>query len=271
MADVIWIKLVVNIFENRKIRQIESMPHGDTILIIWIKLLVLAGSINDGGLIYFTKGMPYTSELLATQFKKSRRMVDLALKIFVQYEMIVIENDIICIKNWEKYQNVDKMTAIRDYNRMAQRRSRENRKKRLAEEHDVNDMSLTNQSCQGTDKDKDDIDKDLEENNNDDDEINLENPNDQQIPQILEAARSVGLQVTDAGLMRGNELAEKYGLDKLIDAITRAVDVPRWDYVEGILRNGGKQHDSRRNDCRSNGKGDEGTDTDYSFLPDDDV
>ena len=51
MANVKWIKIDVNIFDNRKIRQIESMPDGDSLLVIWFKLLCLAGNVNDGGLV----------------------------------------------------------------------------------------------------------------------------------------------------------------------------------------------------------------------------
>ena len=66
MNEVRWIKLAADIFDNRKIRQIEALPDGDAIIVIWLKLLCLAGTINDGGLIYFTREIPYTEEHLIT-------------------------------------------------------------------------------------------------------------------------------------------------------------------------------------------------------------
>ena len=54
MAEVKWIKIVTDIFDNKKIKQIEKIPNGDTILVIWFKLIVLAGVTNDNGLIYIT-------------------------------------------------------------------------------------------------------------------------------------------------------------------------------------------------------------------------
>ena len=60
MADVKWIKIATDIFDNRKIKQIEAMPKGEAIIVIWIKLICLAGAINDGGRIYFTDDIPYT-------------------------------------------------------------------------------------------------------------------------------------------------------------------------------------------------------------------
>ena len=82
MADVKWIKVATDIFDNRKIKQIEIMPEGDSIIVIWIKLLCLAGSINDRGQIYLTQEIPYTDQMLATQFGRPLPIVKLALKVY---------------------------------------------------------------------------------------------------------------------------------------------------------------------------------------------
>ena len=58
MDGLKWIKLATNMFDNRKIKQIELLPEGDTIIIIWVKLLSLAGVINDAGQISITKKVP---------------------------------------------------------------------------------------------------------------------------------------------------------------------------------------------------------------------
>ena len=115
--DVKWIKLSTNLFDNRKIRQLESMPDGDSLLVIWLKLLVLAGEINDGGLVYFTKNIPFTDQLLATQFNRPIATIQMALTLFQQFGMIEITDDLIHISNWEKYQNVEGMERIREQTR----------------------------------------------------------------------------------------------------------------------------------------------------------
>lgn len=117
MSEIKWIKIYTNIFDNRKIKQIETLPDGDTILVIWLKLLTLAGNINDSGLVYFTKEIPYTDDMLATQFNKPLATVKMALSVFESYGMIEIVNDIVCISNWEKYQNIDGMEKVREQNR----------------------------------------------------------------------------------------------------------------------------------------------------------
>ena len=148
MAEIKWIKLDVNVFNNRKVEQLEVMPDGDGIVVIWLKLLCLAGSINDEGMIYFTDEIPYTEEMLATQFHRPLSLIKLALRMFEQFRMIRIIDNIIHISNWEKYQNVDRLSEIREYNRISQ----QNRRARLRlEAAPVNDMSMTSQRCHDTD------------------------------------------------------------------------------------------------------------------------
>lgn len=90
MAEVKWIKIVTDIFDDESIKIIEEMPEGDTIIVIWFKLLIQSGKINDGGLIYFKKDIPFTEEMLATVFKRPLNIIRLALKIFGQFGMIQI-------------------------------------------------------------------------------------------------------------------------------------------------------------------------------------
>lgn len=165
MADVKWIKIATNIFDNRKIRQIECLPDGDAIIVIWMKLLCLAGNINDNGFIYFTKELPYTEQMLATQFNRSMTTVQLAIKTFEQFGMIEVIDNILHISNWEKYQSIDRLNEIREYNRIAKQRSRA--KQKLLQ--NVNDMSMTGQLCHDTDIDKEldkEVDKEVEEDKN---------------------------------------------------------------------------------------------------------
>lgn len=166
MADVKWIKLSSNIFDNTKIKQIEVLPDGDTIIVIWVKLLCLAGNINDNGFVYLTKEIPYTDQMLATQFNRPLTTVQLALNIFKQYGMIDIIDDILYISNWEKYQNVDRLSEIREYNRLAKQKSRA-KQKLLTENKNVNDKSMTSQRRHDTDIDIDidiDIEKEIDNN-----------------------------------------------------------------------------------------------------------
>ncbi len=167
MADVKWIKIAVDIFDNRKIKQIENMPDGESLLIIWFKLLCLAGNVNDGGLIYLTKEIAYTDEMLATQFNKPLANVRLALKTFEAFGMVEIINNMILLSSWEKYQNTDRLAEIREQNRLRKQAQREREKKLLPsrDSHGTGEGQVT--PCHATDIDKsknidiDNISKDI--------------------------------------------------------------------------------------------------------------
>ena len=151
MSSIKWIKLNVDMFDDEKIKIIQSMPEGDSLLIVWIKLLALAGKTNDGGYIYITDSMPYTEEMLATIMNKPIQIIKLAIDVFNQLQMIEIDNKGIFLINFEKYQSLDRMQEIREYNKLAQRKHREKIK--------CQNLSMTSQCCQDIDIDKEeDID-----------------------------------------------------------------------------------------------------------------
>ena len=129
MAEVKWIKILVDIFDDEAIRLIESMPDGDTLLIIWFKLLAKAGKINDGGLVYFKENIPYTEEMLSTVFKRNISTIRLAMQTFIQFGLIELnDSQQILIKNWEKHQNLEKLEMIKAGNRERVARHRERKK-----------------------------------------------------------------------------------------------------------------------------------------------
>ena len=163
--NVKWIKLSTDLFDNRKIKAIESLPDGDALIVIWLKLLVLAGNVNDGGYVYFTKEIPYTDQLLSTQFNRPLATVQVALQTFQQFGMIEILDDMIYVSNWEKYQNAEALEHMREQNRLRKQRQREREKLYLDECHaEKRDKSVTVTECHATDKNKkEDIEKNKKE------------------------------------------------------------------------------------------------------------
>lgn len=125
MSEVKWIKIETGIFDNKKIKMLEAMPDGDTLIVIWLKILILAGNTNDCGYAYFTKEIPYTEQMLATLFNRPLTTIQLALTTFERYGMIEIIDDIIKVSNWERYQNVEGMERIREQTRKRVAKHRE--------------------------------------------------------------------------------------------------------------------------------------------------
>ena len=158
MAEVKWIKMATNIWDNRKIVQIESLPDGDTIIVIWLKLLCLAGTTNDSGMVYFTKEIPYTEQMLATLFNRPLATIQFALKVFQEFEMISIIDDFLQISNWKKYQNIEGMDKIREQNRIRKQNQRE-RQKIMIKQDMSRDMSRDVTQQNKIKNKKEDIDK----------------------------------------------------------------------------------------------------------------
>jgi len=162
MAEVKWIKLCTDIFDDEKVLLIESLPEGDSILVIWFKLLCLAGKQNNNGVFMLTDRIAYTDEMLATIFRRPITTVRMAINTFASFGMIEIVQNTITIPNWEKHQNIDKLADLREYNRLAKQKSREKKKQLENVNDNVNDKSMTSQRCQGLDKEEDiDIKKNI--------------------------------------------------------------------------------------------------------------
>lgn len=99
MAEVKWIKITTDVFDDEKILLIESMPSADSIITIWFKLLILAGKQNNNGVFMMSNKLPFTDEMLATIFRRDLNTVRLALKTFEEFGMIEVVDNVIAIPN----------------------------------------------------------------------------------------------------------------------------------------------------------------------------
>ena len=135
MSDVKWIKITTDMFDNRKIRHLRKLPEGNSIVLIWVMLLAMAGKCNDHGKIYLTENIPYTPKMLADELDFEENTVQLALQALEQLDMIVLEDEYFSITGWEEHQNIEGMDRIREQNRIRKQRQRE--KERLIAESRV--------------------------------------------------------------------------------------------------------------------------------------
>ena len=101
-------------FDDEKIKIIQSMPEGDALLVIWIRLIALAGKCNANGLVLVEDEFPYSDEMLSVIFGKPLSTVRLALKTFEKFRMVETTQKGIYITNFEKHQNVEGMDRIRE-------------------------------------------------------------------------------------------------------------------------------------------------------------
>ena len=135
------------------------MPEGDAILVIWFKLICLAGSTNDAGFVYLTEEIPFNTETLSVEFGKPLQTIKLALTTFQQFGMIEIIDDFIKLSNWERYQNVDGLEKIREQTR---KRVAKHRAKKALEQKENVTLHVTHGNATDIEEDIDiDIDKDI--------------------------------------------------------------------------------------------------------------
>ena len=128
MSDVKWIKITVNIFDDEKILLIESLPDADSIIVIWFKLLCLAGKQNNHGVFMLNDSIPYTDEMLATIFRRKVTTVKMALETFERFGMIARIDGAVTIPNWGKHQSLDQLENRQSYMREYMRSYRQKQK-----------------------------------------------------------------------------------------------------------------------------------------------
>ena len=124
MADVKWIKITTDIFDDEKILLIESLPDSYAIITVWFKLLCLAGKQNNSG-VFMMGRIAYTDKMLATIFRMKESTVTMALNTFEQFGMVEVIDGVITIPNWGKHQNLDQLENKKEYMRNYMKEYRE--------------------------------------------------------------------------------------------------------------------------------------------------
>ena len=159
MADVKWIKIVTDLFEDDKIGFIESRKDADSILVIWLKLLILAGKLNAKGIFMLDNGQPYTDAVLAQFFHRPIKPVRTAMALFVELGMVDVDDGVYSIPNWEKHQSLEKLEKKRENDRVRKHNKREENKQMIDEAKFKNqnqtessrgrpsDVAATSESC----------------------------------------------------------------------------------------------------------------------------
>lgn len=147
MAEVKWIKITTDIFDDEKILMVESLPCADTIIVIWFKLLALAGKSNNNGVFMMNNRIPYTEDMLAAIFRRDPNTVKLALSTFEQFGMIEIIDNVITIPNWDKHQSLDAYEKKKERDRVLQAERRAKQKALIGKS---SDNRLTSGDCQMT-------------------------------------------------------------------------------------------------------------------------
>lgn len=163
MSDVKWIKITTDIFDDEKIYLIEQMPDADSLIVIWFKLLCLAGKQNNSGVFLLNNRIPYTEKMLATIFRRKESTVQLALQTFEQLGMVEFVDGVITIPNWSKHQSLDKLEKQKAYMREYMKNRREEQRLIAESKTNCKTNSKTNVSSPDKIREEEEPDKNREE------------------------------------------------------------------------------------------------------------
>lgn len=222
MADVKWIKIVTDIFDDEKILLIESMPESDSIIVIWFKLLCLAGKNNNSGVFMLNDKIPYTDEMLATIFRRPLNTVRLALRTFEQYGMVEIVNNVLTIPNWSKHQTLDQIEERKNYMKNYMKNYREKQKLIASGEENSKVNSKVNGKVNVNSLDKE-VEKDKEKDKEEDNSISKDILVPKNLVPIAEVWNSLNLSkvrsIKDNRLKLLNARIKEYGIETIIETI----------------------------------------------------
>ncbi|WP_075201855.1 phage replisome organizer N-terminal domain-containing protein [Floricoccus tropicus] len=239
MAEISWIKLATNLPDNKKIKRIRKLPDGDKVILFWVFLLARAGESNKSGGLFMTDTLPYEVEDLAADFDFTVEFVKFAIITLEKYSMIKTYDDIIFVKNWEKYQAVEGMDKVREQNRIRQAKFKE-RQKQLTLGNVTSNVTGNGEVTQGNATDIDiDIDKEIDKEIDKDIEIELEeekeNPDNFQKLIQFYTQNFGNIQPVVMETLRFD--FTDYGHELIIEAMTRAVlKGARYSYAQAILK-----------------------------------
>ena len=230
MSEIKWIKITTDIFDDEKICLIDALPDHDAILVIWFKILALAGKHNRNGLLMMSDKVHYTDEMLATIFRRPLNTVRMALGVFEQFGMVEIIDGIIALPNWEKHQNIDGMEKIKKQTRNRVARYRKKQKSLALGGNVTGNVTVTDGNALEEDETK--IKKRLDKDKKITTTSNSEN--------ILELFQSEfrrllsGFEIEEI-----NHLLHENDVDLVKEALKIAINLgkPNIKYIGGILRN----------------------------------
>lgn len=158
MYELPWFKTETNIFSNRKIQLILKLTDGDTYFRVWIQLIALAVECNNKGRLEVGENNPMTIQNFSKIMGKSNKKIEKILKKFLELGMLKKEGETFLIKNWDKYQSIEKYEKYQIQNRERQRKYREKHKSEIEKSNVI--QALGN----GEEENKKDLENNKEKN-----------------------------------------------------------------------------------------------------------
>ena len=79
-----WVKVRCDLFDHRKIKLIRKGPRGDTLALLWVMLIAVAGKCGRGGALMISENTPYTIETLSLLLTMPESVIEQGLELFAR-------------------------------------------------------------------------------------------------------------------------------------------------------------------------------------------
>lgn len=265
MAEAKWVKFYVRMFDDPKLKIINSKKNRDCIAYVWVRCIMLAGVCNRDGILCINDNIPYSLDTISIEFNRPIEDIKEAMDVLIQLEMIEkTEDGIYAVKNWMKHQNVDGLEKIRKKNaeRVAKYRKKKNEEKDKVSDDNIKDIdenkedeSDSNITCNDLESDvthkreKENKEKDIKnkkrecnsdssENNTEENDMDLKNLEVQgkELANYFKSMTGSKCSVNSKSLKKA---ISKHGAEYVKLAMDKTIDMNKtqWSYANGILKN----------------------------------
>jgi len=116
MKELKCVKFNVEMYDDIKLKIIDTMKERDLIHYCLARFIVLAGKVNMDGYLCINENIPYTIGAFAIEFNRSIEEIELSIKALIDLEILELtEGKIYKVKNWTKHQNIKKKSDEYSY------------------------------------------------------------------------------------------------------------------------------------------------------------
>ena len=84
----------------------------------WIQILTIAGECNRNGGLYISDNVPFKIEDFTNIIGKSSKTFTKVFRKFIDLGMLIYKDNTYFVKNWNKYQSIEKLNKIAKSNKV---------------------------------------------------------------------------------------------------------------------------------------------------------
>lgn len=125
-----WLKLKMSFWDEPSVLFLRNLPSGDTLVIIYLKLLCM--SLQNNGIIYFEGSYGTVEDEIALSLREEKMMVQMALSAMKQVNLVVMGMDDLEMQ----FTRIGEMVGI-DSESASAKRVREHRARKALEQQQM--------------------------------------------------------------------------------------------------------------------------------------